>query len=109
MMIGLHVSRTVTCTDRAGSSSAQRLLLVVVDAHSLPAVTRRATEEHPPEGTSAPWPYPGADDAVARGRDPQSVDSPSRWRRVLVIVVAVLVILMFVALHLTGAVGPSAH
>jgi len=109
MMIGLHESRTVACTDRAGRSSAQRLLWVVLGGHSLPAVTSRSTEEHTAEGTSAPRPYPGAEDPVETGLERRAADGPARWKTVLVIVVAVLVLLVLVALHLTGAVGPSAH
>jgi hypothetical protein len=66
-------------------------------------VTSRSTDEY----TSPARPQP--DDPVERGLEHRSADQPSRWKTVLVIVVAVLVVGMFLALHLTGAVGPGAH
>jgi hypothetical protein len=66
-------------------------------------VTPRITEEHTTEGTSTPDAYP--DDPADRG----SSDGPPRWVTVLGIAVAVVVVLVFVALHLSGAVGPGAH
>jgi hypothetical protein len=42
-------------------------------------------------------------------REQRPADGPPRWLTVLGVVVAVLVVLMFVVLHLTGAVGPGVH
>jgi hypothetical protein len=74
---------------------------------SVAAVTadRRAPvslpENHTEEETSHLDRYPEP--------EPRSADGPPRWLTVLGVVVAVLVVLMFVLLHLTGAVGPGVH
>jgi len=39
----------------------------------------------------------------------EDTGQPSRWKTVLVVVAAVLVVGMLLALHLTGVVGPGAH
>jgi hypothetical protein len=50
-----------------------------------------------------------AGDGPRREIDSGSTAGPSRGLTVLVIVLGVLLVVMFVLLHLTGAVGPGAH
>ena len=56
-----------------------------------------------------PDPYPDADDPAHAGHEDRSADGPPRWITVLVVGAIVLVILLLVFLHLSGAVGPAAH
>jgi len=62
-------------------------LFVVRGGRSFPTVSPRSTDQHTTEDTG----------------------QPSRWKTVLVVVAAVLVVGMLLALHLTGVVGPGAH
>jgi hypothetical protein len=53
--------------------------------------------------------HPDTDDAGARhGREPTTT-RPPRWVSVVATIVAVAVVMLLVALHLTGVLGPSAH
>jgi len=53
--------------------------------------------------------YPETDEETGAGPDSESAASTPRWIKIVGIVIAVLVVLMFVVMHLTGAVGPGAH
>lgn len=53
--------------------------------------------------------YPDTGDETGAGPDSGSAAGTPRWIKVVGIVIAVLVVLMFVVMHLTGAVGPGAH
>lgn len=63
------------------------------------------------EGSPAPDRpvYPDADGEAGAGPDRGSAATTPGWIKVVGIVIAVLVVLMFVVMHLTGAVGPGAH
>jgi len=56
-----------------------------------------------------PPPYPDAGDDAGVGPDRGRASSRRRWRSVLGIVIAIAFVLVFVVLHLTGALGPGAH
>ncbi len=53
-----------------------------------------------------PPPYPNAGDDA--GADPDATNGTSRWMYLLV-AIGVLVVVLFVALHLAGVLGPGAH
>jgi hypothetical protein len=53
--------------------------------------------------------YPDTGDDTGLGRDRGSASSRPRWVSVLGIVIAIALVLLFVVLHLTGALGPGAH
>jgi hypothetical protein len=42
---------------------------------------------------------------MPRPRDPTS----SRWTRVLIAVIAAVIVIVFIVVHLTGAIGPGSH
>jgi hypothetical protein len=50
-----------------------------------------------------------ASDEARAEVDPRPTAATSRWVSVAGIVVAVLVVLLLVVLHLTGALGPGVH
>jgi hypothetical protein len=52
-----------------------------------------------------PPPYPDPGDDIPDG-EPVST---RRWASVLGVIIAILVVLLLVVLHLTGALGPGAH
>jgi hypothetical protein len=52
---------------------------------------------------------PKASDDHVEELDHSDVPSTPRWAKVVGIAAAILIPLMFVVLHLTGAVGPGAH
>jgi hypothetical protein len=53
--------------------------------------------------------HPDSDDAGAgRGRDPNAGGTP-RWVSVVGIIVAIGAVMLLVALHLTGVLGPGGH
>lgn len=54
-----------------------------------------------------PTPYPAAEDESAQSRQPKG--GLSRWLPILVIAVFVIAVLLMIALHLTGTLGPGAH
>jgi type VI protein secretion system component VasF len=53
--------------------------------------------------------HPDSDDAGAGpGREPTTTRTP-RWVSVVATIVAIAVVMLLVALHLTGVLGPGAH
>jgi hypothetical protein len=69
----------------------------------------RVPGEHTTGETSDRHANPDARDTGGPGPERRSADGPPRWITVLGVAVAVLVVLMFVFLHLSGAVGPGVH
>jgi hypothetical protein len=53
-----------------------------------------------------PHPYP---DDIDRGQEPERDERTPRWKAVLGVLVAAIVIVVVVYLHLAGIVGPGAH
>ncbi len=55
--------------------------------------------------------YPSTDteDDTGVGLDRGSTTGTPRWMSVLMIVIAILLVLGFVLLHLTGVIGPGLH
>jgi hypothetical protein len=62
-----------------------------------------ATEDWP---MADPPPFPNADDA---DEEPARAPGAPAWLSVLGIVIGALVVVLVVALHLLGVVGPGAH
>ncbi len=58
-----------------------------------------------------PHPYPHTDSDGDTGvrLDRESTTSTPRWMTALGIIIAILLVLAFVVLHLTGALGPGLH
>jgi len=56
-----------------------------------------------------PPPYPDTGDDTGVGPDRGSATSTPRWVSVLGIIIAIVLVLLFVVLHLTGTLGPGAH
>jgi hypothetical protein len=53
--------------------------------------------------------HPDTDDAGARhGREPTTNRTP-RWMSVVGIAIAIVGVVVLIALHLTGVLGPGAH
>jgi hypothetical protein len=71
--------------------------------------TDRVPSEHTMGETSDRHAYPDTGDTGGKGRKRRSGGGTPRWITVLGVAVAVLVVLMFVFLHLSGAVGPGVH
>jgi len=53
--------------------------------------------------------YPDTGDDTGVGPDGGSATSTPRWVSVLGIIIAIVLVLLFVVLHLTGTLGPGAH
>jgi hypothetical protein len=56
-----------------------------------------------------PPPYPDTGDDTGVGPDRGSATGTPRWVKVLGISIAIVLVLLFVVLHLTGTRGPGAH
>ena len=56
-----------------------------------------------------PPPYPDADGETGTGRRPGSANGRPRWVPVAGIVVAIGLVLLIIALHVTGTLGPPSH
>jgi hypothetical protein len=56
-----------------------------------------------------PPPYPDTGDDTGVGRERGSASGRPRWVAVLGILIAIVLVLLFVVLHLTGTLGPGAH
>ena len=56
-----------------------------------------------------PPPYPDRGDDTGALPDRRPTTGTPRWVSVLGIVIAIGLALLFVALHLTGSIGPGAH
>jgi hypothetical protein len=62
-----------------------------------------------PTAPADPAPSPDAGDDTGVGRDRGSATGTPRWVAVLGIVIAIVLVLSFFVLHLTGILGPGAH
>ncbi|MGH2804133.1 MAG: hypothetical protein ACRDL4_13965 [Thermoleophilaceae bacterium] len=58
---------------------------------------------------AAPPSYLDTGDDTGVGPDRGSVTRTPRWVFVLGVVIAIVLVLLFVVLHLTGTLGPGAH
>jgi hypothetical protein len=56
-----------------------------------------------------PPPYPDTGDDTDVGSDRRSSAGAPRWVSILVIIIAIGLVLLVVALHLSGAIGPGVH
>ncbi len=56
-----------------------------------------------------PPPYPDTGDDTGVGSDHGRTVGPPRWVAVVGIIIAIALFLLFVGLHLSGNIGPSAH
>jgi len=88
-----------------GSTEGSPLVAVREPLSTWQGVLRRAKEEA--HLADLP-PYPNPDTDTGAGPDRKSATSTSRWVYVLWIIGTALV-LLFVVLHLAGAVGPGGH
>jgi hypothetical protein len=82
-------------------SPEERVKQMSAEGHADHATGPRAGDRTP---VTDPPPSP-----IGVGRDRGSAPTTPGWITVLAVVVVVLVVLMFVVLHLTGAVGPGVH
>lgn len=53
--------------------------------------------------------YPDTGDDAGAGPDRESATGSSRWAKLFGIIIAIALIMLFVVLHVTGAVGPGGH
>jgi hypothetical protein len=56
-----------------------------------------------------PPPYPDTGDDTEAEPDRGSATGTPRWVSVFGIIIAIVLVLLFVVLHLTGTLGPGAH
>lgn len=59
------------------------------------------------EMADSPTHFDSGDEGVGPGRQPNV--ATSRWRITAWIVIGVVVLAVFIALHLTGVIGPGSH
>jgi hypothetical protein len=52
---------------------------------------------------------PSHPDTNDRGAGPEPSTGTPRWKSVVGIIVAIVVVALFIALHLTGVLGPGGH
>jgi len=53
--------------------------------------------------------YPDTGDDTGAGLDRGSASGTPRWVKVLGVIIAIAMVLLFVVLHLTDTLGPGAH
>ncbi len=53
--------------------------------------------------------HPDTDNNAGMGPGGGPTTRRTRWKSVIGIIIAIVVIVLFAALHLTGVLGPSAH
>lgn len=56
-----------------------------------------------------PPPYPDAGDDADVGTDREPTAGVPRWAAVAGIAIAIILLLLIVALHLSGVIGPGVH
>ena len=57
---------------------------------------------------ASPPPYPGTGDNIGGGPDRGSPTS-TPWRMLMIWLIVIVLVLLVVALHLSGAIGPGVH